>query len=158
MLQSKGKQIFQRNGCCRNAFSKKIQKSRCFRVENSGIWFLKVQELLFPVVPDVLHIVVIFHDVDELFHQLIRENEQIHDKNRTFCDKRASSVGVILPVYVTMDSGTYIITKQKKESNSPLKIKQENINFLSKINCVLRWLEHILNIFFEVYSSISTSK
>jgi len=24
--------------------------------------------LLFPVVPDVLHIVVIFHDVDELFH------------------------------------------------------------------------------------------
>ena len=26
--------------------------------------------LLFPVVPDVLHIVVIFHDVDELFHQL----------------------------------------------------------------------------------------
>ena len=27
-------------------------------------------ELLFPVVPDVLHIVVIFHDVDELFHQL----------------------------------------------------------------------------------------
>ena len=27
-------------------------------------------ELLFPVVPDVLHIVVIFHDLDELFHQL----------------------------------------------------------------------------------------
>ena len=27
-------------------------------------------KLLFPVVPDVLHIVVIFHDVDELFHQL----------------------------------------------------------------------------------------
>ena len=27
--------------------------------------------LLFPVVPDVLHIVVIFHDLDELFHQLI---------------------------------------------------------------------------------------
>ena len=27
-------------------------------------------QLLFPVVPDVLHIVVIFHDVDELFHQL----------------------------------------------------------------------------------------
>ena len=26
--------------------------------------------LLFPVVPDVLHIVVIFHDLDELFHQL----------------------------------------------------------------------------------------
>ena len=26
-------------------------------------------KLLFPVVPDVLHIVVIFHDVDELFHQ-----------------------------------------------------------------------------------------
>jgi hypothetical protein len=24
---------------------------------------------LLPVVPDVLHIVVIFHDVDELFHQ-----------------------------------------------------------------------------------------
>ena len=27
-------------------------------------------QLLFPVVPDVLHIVVIFHDLDELFHQL----------------------------------------------------------------------------------------
>ena len=26
-------------------------------------------ELLFPVVPDVLHIVIVFHDVDELFHQ-----------------------------------------------------------------------------------------
>ena len=26
--------------------------------------------LLFPVVPDVLHIVIFFHDVDELFHQL----------------------------------------------------------------------------------------
>ena len=25
---------------------------------------------LIPVVPDVLHIVIIFHDVDELFHQL----------------------------------------------------------------------------------------
>ena len=25
--------------------------------------------LLFPVVPDVLDIVIIFHDVDELFHQ-----------------------------------------------------------------------------------------
>ena len=25
---------------------------------------------LIPVMPDVLHIVVIFHDVDELFHQL----------------------------------------------------------------------------------------
>jgi len=24
--------------------------------------------LLFPVVPDVLHIVIFFHDVDELFH------------------------------------------------------------------------------------------
>ena len=31
---------------------------------------LRFMELLFPVVPDVLHIVVIFHDVDELFHQL----------------------------------------------------------------------------------------
>ena len=27
-------------------------------------------QLLFPVVPDVLHIVVIFHDLDELLHQL----------------------------------------------------------------------------------------
>ena len=26
--------------------------------------------LLFPVVPDVLHIVIVFHDLDELFHQL----------------------------------------------------------------------------------------
>ena len=31
---------------------------------------INIQELLFPVVPDVLHIVVIFHNVDELFHQL----------------------------------------------------------------------------------------
>ena len=29
-----------------------------------------IRKLLFPVVPDVLDIVVIFHDVDELFHQL----------------------------------------------------------------------------------------
>ena len=28
-------------------------------------------KLLFPVVPDVLDVVVFFHDVDELFHQLI---------------------------------------------------------------------------------------
>ncbi len=27
-------------------------------------------QLLFPVVPDILHIVVFFHDLDELFHQL----------------------------------------------------------------------------------------
>ena len=33
-------------------------------------WGAVVYGLLFPVVPDVLHIVVIFHDVDELFHQL----------------------------------------------------------------------------------------
>ena len=45
-----------------------IQKSRCFRIENSGICFWNVQELLFPVVPDVLDIVVIFHGVDELLH------------------------------------------------------------------------------------------
>ena len=31
-------------------------------------WYFS--QLLFPVVPDVLHIVIIFHDVDELFHQL----------------------------------------------------------------------------------------
>ena len=30
---------------------------------------LLIELFLLPVVPDVLHIVVIFHDVDELFHQ-----------------------------------------------------------------------------------------
>ena len=29
-----------------------------------------IYKLLFPVVPDVLDIVIIFHDVDELLHQL----------------------------------------------------------------------------------------
>ena len=29
---------------------------------------LHIQELLLPVVPDVLHIVIIFHGVDELLH------------------------------------------------------------------------------------------
>jgi hypothetical protein len=28
---------------------------------------------LIPVVPDVLHVIVIFHDLDHLFHQLIQE-------------------------------------------------------------------------------------
>ena len=39
-----------------------------FRIENSGICFWNIQKLLFPVVPDVLDIVVIFHGVDELLH------------------------------------------------------------------------------------------
>ena len=60
---------------------------------------------------------------------------------------------MILPVYVTMDSGTYIITQQQKESNRLIKLKQERINFLTKINYVLFWIEHLLNIFFEVQNS-----
>ena len=46
-----------------------IQKSRCFRIENSGICFWNVRVLLFPVVPDVLHVIVVFHDVQQLLHQ-----------------------------------------------------------------------------------------
>ena len=30
--------------------------------------YVYMQLVLLPVVPDVLHIIVIFHDVDELFH------------------------------------------------------------------------------------------
>ena len=42
------------------------------RIKNHALAFCKgvipLLKLLFPVVPDVLDIVVIFHDVDELFH------------------------------------------------------------------------------------------
>ena len=31
---------------------------------------MRIVGLLFPVMPDVLDVVIIFHDVDELFHQL----------------------------------------------------------------------------------------
>ena len=55
---------------CRNAFSRNT-KIPLFCIENSGICFWNVLGLLFPVVPDVLHIVVIFHGIDELLHQLI---------------------------------------------------------------------------------------
>jgi hypothetical protein len=64
-----------------------IRKSIDFRIV--VCIFLKVSLqpldcLLFPVVPDVLHIIVIFHDVDELFHQLIHKNFVNTGKYRTF--------------------------------------------------------------------------
>ena len=43
-------------------------KPRCFE-RNSGVYAQLIQELLFPVVPNVLDIVVIFHGVDELLHE-----------------------------------------------------------------------------------------
>jgi len=39
-------------------------------IGNRWIFVIKVVLFLFPVVPDILHVVIIFHNVDELFHQL----------------------------------------------------------------------------------------
>ena len=73
-----------------------------------------IGKLLFPVVPDVLYIVILFHDVDELGYLFEQENVKKPGKTELLYDKWAASVAVFLPVSVTTDSGTYIITEAQK--------------------------------------------
>ena len=69
---------------------------------------------LFPVVPDVLHIVVIFHDVDELACLYIQENVENWEKTELLTDILSASVSMILPMSVTVDLGINIITQNVK--------------------------------------------
>ena len=74
-----------------------------------------VMELfLLPVVPDVLDIVVIFHDVDELVCLFAQENVQNREKTELFEYILSASVSVILPMSVTVDLGINIITQNIK--------------------------------------------
>ena len=70
--------------------------------------------ILIPVVPDVLHIVVIFHDVDELGYLFEQENVKKPGKTELLADILSASVSMILPMSVTVDLGINIITQNAK--------------------------------------------
>ena len=75
---------------------------------------LFINLFLLPVVPDVLHIVVIFHDVDELACLYIQENVENWEKTELLTDILSASVSVVLPMSVTVDLGINIITQNAK--------------------------------------------
>ena len=61
--------------------------------------------LLFPVVPDVLDIVIIFHDVDEFFVRKTGRYMQKPMKLELLFDKCSVSVSGFLAMYVTANCG-----------------------------------------------------
>ena len=64
--------------------------------------------------PDILDIVVIFHDVDELACLYIQENVENWEKTELLTDILSASVSMILPMSVTVDLGINIITQNAK--------------------------------------------